>query len=124
MFNTNKKKFKKIEQKYWNYVQIMYNKIVQSGWTKGKDGVGMVYNYDKLKGRITEKCATQKKFAELMGLSERTISLKLNNEIAFDQDEITKAVQILGLKDKDVQPYFFNLDVQSDWTKFDKFRGF
>ena len=39
----------------------------------------MPYDYSKLNGRIVEKCGTQANFAEMMGLSERTISLKLNN---------------------------------------------
>ena len=36
----------------------------------------MAYNYAKLNGKITEKCGTQAVFAEKMGLSERTISMK------------------------------------------------
>ena len=38
----------------------------------------MAYDYAKLNGRIIEKCGTQAVFAERMGLSERTVSLKLN----------------------------------------------
>lgn len=73
----------------------------------------MAYNYDKLKGRIIEKCGTQKRFAELMGWSERTTSLKLNNEVPFTQVDITKATRILELGDEDIQPYFFKLKVQA-----------
>ncbi len=72
----------------------------------------MAYNYSKLNGRIIEKCGTQGKFAELMGLSERTISLKLNNKIMFKQDEITKAAKILEISIEDIQQYFFTLKVQ------------
>lgn len=73
----------------------------------------MAFNYSKLSGRIVEKCGTQGKFAELMGLSERTISLKLNNKIMFKQDEITKAVNILDLADDEIQVYFFTQEVQN-----------
>lgn len=38
----------------------------------------MPYNYAKLLGRIVEVVGTQGKFANRMGLSERTISRKLN----------------------------------------------
>ena len=69
----------------------------------------MTYKYNKLKGRIAEKCGTQKKFAELMGLSERTISLKMNNEIAFTQTDIAKASKILELEPNDLHSYFFSL---------------
>ena len=53
-------------------------------------------------------------FAERMGLSERTISLKLNNKVAFKQPEIQKALPILGLTESDIQAYFFTLKVQNN----------
>lgn len=73
----------------------------------------MAFNYSKLNGKIVEKCGTQGRFAELMGLSERTISLKLNNKIMFKQDEIIKAVNILDLADDEIQVYFFTQEVQN-----------
>lgn len=73
----------------------------------------MVFNYSKLNGKIVEVCGTQSKFAELMGLSEKTISLKLNNKIMFKQDEILKAIKILRVPVGDVQEYFFQVKVQN-----------
>ena len=40
----------------------------------------MCYDYSKLAGRIVEKFGTQYNFAIAMGLSERTISLKMNGK--------------------------------------------
>lgn len=74
----------------------------------------MAYDYAKLNGKIVEKCGTQAVFAERMGLSERTISLKLNNKVAFKQPEIQKALLILGLTESDIQAYFFTLKVQDN----------
>lgn len=72
----------------------------------------MAYDYKKLNGKIIEVCGTQAVFAEKMGLSERTISLKLNNKISWKQTEIQKAIEILGLSDEDIQFYFFIIKVQ------------
>ena len=44
----------------------------------------MPYNYSKLLGRIVECCGTQANFAEKIGLSERTVSLKLNGKRAWN----------------------------------------
>lgn len=74
----------------------------------------MAYDYAKLNGRIVEKCGTQAVFAEKMGLSERSISLKLNNKIAFKQPEIQRALDVLGLVSEEIQEYFFTLKVQSN----------
>lgn len=74
----------------------------------------MAYDYANLNGKIVEKCGTQAVFAERMGLSERTISLKLNNKVAFKQPEIQKALPILGLTESDIQAYFFTLKVQNN----------
>lgn len=71
----------------------------------------MSYDYSKLNGRIVEICGTSKTFAKLMGVSERTLSLKLNNQVPFKQTDIEKAIKILNLKDKDIQPYFFTRNV-------------
>ncbi len=71
-----------------------------------------MYNYSKLCGKIVECCQTQAKFAEQMGLSERSISLKLNNKVPFRQDEIDRAIKILSIKEDDIGVYFFTQVVQ------------
>lgn len=72
----------------------------------------MIYDYSKLLGRIVEKVGTQAKFAELLGRSERTISLKLNNKITWTQEEMLKACKILSIDLADIQYYFFARIVQ------------
>jgi hypothetical protein len=69
----------------------------------------MPYNYAKLLGRIVEKVGTQGNFADRMGLSERTISLKLNGKVGWKQNEIAKACEVLAIKDEDIPAYFFAL---------------
>ena len=41
----------------------------------------MVYNYNKLRGKIKEKCGTQEIFAKKMEIGRTSISQKLNNKI-------------------------------------------
>ena len=72
----------------------------------------LLINYNKLKGRIVEKCGTQGNFAQRMGLSERTVSLKLSGRIPFKQPEILKAMEVLDLADDDIQAYFFAVEVK------------
>lgn len=73
----------------------------------------MSHDYSKLQGRIVEICGTQRVFAKKIGLSERSISLKLNDEIPFRQNEIEKAIEILKIDSSDISKYFFTSKVQS-----------
>lgn len=72
----------------------------------------MAFNYDKLRGKIIEKFGTQGRFAKAIGVSERTLSLKLNNKIFFSQDEIAKISEVLGITFDKIQEYFFSKKVQ------------
>lgn len=72
----------------------------------------MPYNYSKLKGRIVEKYGTQAALAKELDWSERTLSLKLTGKIAFSQSDIESMVKALGLGRKDIQAYFFTVNVQ------------
>lgn len=72
----------------------------------------MKYNYSKLNGLIVEKFGTQACFAKAMGLSERTISLKLNSKVYWTQKEIELACELLGIDRKDIATYFFTTIVQ------------
>ncbi|MFL0167718.1 DUF739 family protein [Candidatus Clostridium helianthi] len=72
----------------------------------------MAFNYNKLRGRIIEKFGTQGCFSRNLGVSERTLSLKLNNKIFFSQDEISKMSELLDIPSDEIQFYFFEKKVQ------------
>ena len=72
----------------------------------------MAYNYNKLRGRIVEKFKTQRAFANAMGWSERTLSLKMNGVRYWDQPDINKAMELLGISLDEIQVYFFDIIVQ------------
>lgn len=69
----------------------------------------MPYNYAKLLGRITEFCGTQAKFAHALGMSERSVSLKLNGKVGWKQSEMAKACEILHIESTEIGNYFFAL---------------
>ena len=73
----------------------------------------MSFDYRKLKGMIIEKYGSQSLFAKKIGISERTLSLKMNGKISWKQEEIVKSVIALGLKTSDIQEYFFREKVQN-----------
>lgn len=73
----------------------------------------MSFDYRKLKGAIIEKYNSQSAFAKEIGVSERTLSLKMNGKIAWKQPEIIKAIKALKLTTDDIQEYFFKEKVQS-----------
>lgn len=52
----------------------------------------MAFNYSKLVGRIIEKYGSQYNFAVSLGISERSLSLKLNNKVPWKQTEIEKSL--------------------------------
>ena len=54
---------------------------------------------DKLAGAIVSKGLTQKKLAEMIGISKNTISAKMNNKSSFDSDEIAPISRVLAIKD-------------------------
>lgn len=72
----------------------------------------MAYDYSKLLGRIIEKYGSQSKFSGAFGMSERSLSLKLNGQRAFKQPEITRACELLEIEGSDIHAYFFTLKVQ------------
>lgn len=74
----------------------------------------MTYDYGKLKGRIIEKYGTQSALAKEIDWSERTLSLKLNGKVAFSQSDIEDMVRLLDIKRKEIQSYFFTMNVQDD----------
>ena len=71
------------------------------------------FDYSKLKGRIVEKCGTQANFANKIGLSERSVTLKLNGLRSFKQGDIEKITEVRELSHDDIGTYFFTAKVQN-----------
>lgn len=69
----------------------------------------IIFDYSKLKGKIIEKFKTQGNFAAANQLSDRSMSLKLNNGIGLSQEEILKWCKLLDIEISDIPVYFFHV---------------
>ena len=67
----------------------------------------MIFDYNKLKGKIKEKCSTQEEFSKAINMSRTSLSLRLSGKLDFSQSEIDLAIKKLGLNGKDIPEYFF-----------------
>lgn len=67
----------------------------------------MTWDYSKLRGKIKEVCGTQDKLAAKIGIGKVSLSKRLNNQIDFEQEEIFKACDALGIEYADIPEYFF-----------------
>lgn len=71
-----------------------------------------VYDYRKLRGKIREVFGTQSIFARELGLSEASLSAKLNNVVEWTQEEIETSVHTLGIPWKELPEYFFTPKIE------------
>lgn len=67
----------------------------------------MPYTYNKLRGRIVEMFGTQEKFADELGISKNSLSLKMNGKTGFSQADIRKWSKLLHIEDSEIGAYFF-----------------
>ena len=74
------------------------------------------YDYIKLRGRIKEKYGTQAEFSKKIGLSEVSVSNKLNNLVDWDQEEIENVIIALEIPFTDIHAYFFTHIVEKNST--------
>lgn len=75
------------------------------------------YDYRKLRGRIKEKFGTQAEFSKNIGLSEVSVSNKLNNVVDWGQKEMEDAISVLEIPYSDIHAYFFTHVVEKSSTK-------
>ena len=74
------------------------------------------YDYRKLRGRIKEKFGTQSIFAKEIGLSDVSVSNKLNNNVDWGQEKIEKIISVLDIAYSDIHSYFFTHIVEKNST--------
>ena len=84
-----------------NGCEIYMNRFEYANWEN------MPFNYAKLNGKIAEKFRTRAAFAEAIGMTASSLSLKLNNKAQFSQYEIFNACALLDINAEDIHFYFF-----------------
>lgn len=72
----------------------------------------MSFDYSALDGKITQHFSNRYAFAYAIGLSERSLSLKLNNKVGWKQKEIFQACELLNIPKEEIPLYFFTHTVQ------------
>ena len=68
----------------------------------------IMFNFNKLRGKIKEVYGTQSAFAVAMLMNDATLSNKLNGNVEFSSKEIYRACLLLCIDiEKDLKAYFF-----------------
>lgn len=67
----------------------------------------MAYDYSKLRGKIREVFGRQEDFADALGISDSSLSAKLNNGSDWKRVEIERSCELLGIPLADAHLYFF-----------------
>lgn len=67
----------------------------------------MEYEARKLKGRIVEVYGTQGAFADAIGLSENSVSRKINGVVSFSREDILRWCDMLNIDREHIGEYFF-----------------
>jgi hypothetical protein len=63
--------------------------------------------YPKLDGKITELFGTRSCFASALGISENSVSSKMQGKSKWKEREIVKACELLKLPKSEIPIYFF-----------------
>ena len=67
----------------------------------------MKTKYSKLSGAIAEVCESRRCFSKLMGISERSLSLKMTGKQQWTQNEMGKASTVLGKPKESIIEFFY-----------------
>lgn len=67
----------------------------------------MPYAYLKLKTLIKERYGTQRDFAEAIGASPETVSMKLSGKRWFSQADVERWAGVLGIGKGEYGEYFY-----------------
>lgn len=67
----------------------------------------MAKTYPKLRGKIVEVYGNQRAFADILKVSEQTVTAKMNGRSEFSQEDIIKWSDALNIDAREIGDYFF-----------------
>jgi uncharacterized protein YaiE (UPF0345 family) len=71
------------------------------------------YDYSKLKVRIKKKYGTMTKFAEAMNCTKSAMSMRLNNQAPWKQEDISQAIILLNIPERQIYSFFYATKVKN-----------
>lgn len=71
------------------------------------------YDYSKLLARIKKKYGSMAKFSEAMGCRNSTMSMRIHNKAQWNQNEISKAILLLNIPERQVYSFFYAVKVKN-----------
>ena len=71
----------------------------------------MSFNFNRLRGKIIERYGSQAKFAKELGLSQNSLSRKMNNKTRFTSTDMVKIKELLSIPNNELDAYFFSTEV-------------
>ena len=72
----------------------------------------MEFDFRQLTALIIAIFGSRQAFAEKLGISKGTLSMRLNNKSRWPIEDIVKACELLCIDPKDIGVYFFTLKVR------------
>lgn len=66
-----------------------------------------LYDYSKLRGKISEVYGTRAAFAAALGIGKTALSARMNNQANFTQPEMSASAELLGFAVSEIPLYFF-----------------
>ena len=76
-----------------------------------------MFDYSKLRGKIKEVLNNESNYAGLLGISNASVSAKLNSKVPFSITEMDKSIVALKIPKEEIYDYFFTKKVEKNSTK-------
>lgn len=67
----------------------------------------VAFDFDKLRHRIIEKIGSNRKMADLLGITEVSFSRKINGKTSFSAQDVYTMSELLEISADEIGDYFF-----------------